>query len=62
VGQGEAFVPGVRLVEDLFLEYVEEEFFVSGTCVFSLSDRPLPPLLSEIRESVSHVPPAPAVW
>jgi hypothetical protein len=31
VGQGDAFVPGVRLVEDLFLEYVEEEFFVSGT-------------------------------
>ena len=30
-GQGPAFVPGVRLVEDLPQEYVEEEFFVAGT-------------------------------
>jgi hypothetical protein len=30
-GQGAAFVPGVRLVEDLAQEYVEEEFLISGT-------------------------------
>ncbi len=30
VGQGDAFVPGTRLVEDLPKDYVEEEFFVSG--------------------------------
>ncbi len=29
--QGPAFVPGTRLVEDLPAEYVEEEFFISGT-------------------------------
>lgn len=29
--QGPTFSPGVRLVEDLPSEYVEEEFFVSGT-------------------------------
>jgi hypothetical protein len=29
-GQGDAFVPGVRLVADLEQEYVEEEYFVSG--------------------------------
>lgn len=29
-GQGDAFVPGTRLVEDLSMEYVEEEFFISG--------------------------------
>lgn len=28
--QGPPFIPGVRLVEDLPTEYVEEEFFVSG--------------------------------
>ena len=28
--QGEAFVPGTRLLEDLPREYVEEEFFISG--------------------------------
>jgi hypothetical protein len=45
VGQGEAFVPGVRLVEDLFLEYVEEEFFVSGTATLYnyANDPPLGP-------------------
>jgi hypothetical protein len=30
VDQGPAFVPGVRLVENLPKEYVEEEFFISG--------------------------------
>jgi hypothetical protein len=30
VDQGDAFVPGVRLVADLEQAYVEEEFFVSG--------------------------------
>jgi len=29
-GQGDPFVPGVRLVDDLPQDYVEEEFFVSG--------------------------------
>jgi hypothetical protein len=29
-GQGDVFSPGVRLVEDLPQEYIEEEFFVSG--------------------------------
>ncbi len=31
VGQGDAFVPGVRLVEELPGGYVEEEYFVSGS-------------------------------
>jgi len=31
IGEGEPFVPGVRLVAELPREYVEEEFFVSGT-------------------------------
>jgi hypothetical protein len=35
---------------------------VVPACAFSLSDRPLPPLLSQNRESVSHAQPAPAVW
>jgi len=30
-GQGDAFVPGTRLVEDLPQDYVEEEFFISGS-------------------------------
>ena len=29
--RGAIFSPGVRLVEDLPAEYIEEEFFVSGT-------------------------------
>ncbi|MBW1904746.1 MAG: hypothetical protein JRH14_17900 [Deltaproteobacteria bacterium] len=29
-GQGPAFVPGVRLVDDLPADYIEEEFFISG--------------------------------
>jgi hypothetical protein len=33
-GQGAPFVPGVRLVADLAQEYVEEEFFISGTATF----------------------------
>ncbi len=33
-GQGPPFVPGVRLVEDLPKDYVEEEFFVSGESTF----------------------------
>jgi len=35
---------------------------ISEACAFSLSDRPLPPLLSQNRESLSHAQPAPAVW
>ena len=39
--QGEAFVPGVRLVEDLKQDYVEEEFFVSGTAsVYNYANNP----------------------
>ena len=29
-GQGDAFVPGTRLVENLPAAYIEEEFFISG--------------------------------
>ena len=29
-GQGDAFVPGSRSIEDLPLDYVEEEYFISG--------------------------------
>ena len=29
-GQGPAFVPGTRLVDDLPTDYIEEEFFISG--------------------------------
>jgi adenylate cyclase len=31
-------------------------------CAFSISERPLPPLLSHNRESLSHAQPAPTVW
>ena len=48
VGQGDAFVPGVRLVDelaDLPQPYVEEEFFVSGTATLFnyANDPPLGP-------------------
>ncbi len=44
-GQGDPFVPGVRLVEDLEQAYVEEEFFVSGaaTLYTYAHDPPLGP-------------------
>ena len=40
-GQGPAFVPGTRLVEDLPKEYVEEEFFISGEAtLYSYANNP----------------------
>ena len=40
-GQGEAFVPGTRLVDDLPEDYVEEEYFVSGAAdLFSYANDP----------------------
>lgn len=44
-GQGAAFVPGVRLVADLPADYVEEEFFISGTASLYnyLNNPPLSP-------------------
>ncbi len=40
-GQGDAFVPGTRLVEDLPMEYVEEEFFISGQAsLYSYANNP----------------------
>jgi len=56
-GQGEAFVPGVREVADLDQEYVEEEYFVSGTAtLFSYAnDPPLGPTdLVPIQEDVAY--------
>lgn len=39
--QGEAFVPGTRLVEDLETAYVEEEFFIEGAAtLFSYAHNP----------------------
>jgi hypothetical protein len=55
VGQGDAFVPGVRLVEDLSPAYVEEEFFVSGTATLYnyANDPPLGPTdITPIQEDV----------
>jgi hypothetical protein len=41
VGQGDAFVPGVRQVADLPQDYVEEEYFVSGAAdLFSYAHNP----------------------
>lgn len=40
-GQGDAFVPGTRLVEDLPRDYVEEEFFISGEAtLYSYANNP----------------------
>jgi hypothetical protein len=40
-GQGDIFSPGVRLVEDLAQDYVEEEYFVSGAAdLFSYANNP----------------------
>lgn len=55
--QGDAFVPGTRLVEDLPREYVEEEFFVDGeSTLFNYKhDPPLGPTdIRAIQEDVSY--------
>ena len=52
-GQGDAFVPGVRVVEG----YVEEEFFVSGTAtLFNYGNNPPlgPTDLVPIQEDVPY--------
>ncbi|MDJ0851037.1 MAG: alpha/beta hydrolase domain-containing protein [Myxococcota bacterium] len=54
-GQGDPFVPGVRLVEDLEPPYVEEEFFVSGAATLYnyANDPPLGPTdIEPIEEDV----------
>ena len=44
--QGDIFIPGVRLVADLDENYVEEEYFISGSVdVFKYDD---PPQLHEL--------------
>ncbi len=56
-GQGAIFSPGVRLVQNLPEEYVEEEFFVSGTAsVYNYNnDPPLGPTdYSEIQTDVPY--------
>lgn len=55
--QGDAFVPGVRLVADLPVPYVEEEFFVAGeSTLFSYRhDPPLGPTdIEPIQEEVPY--------
>jgi hypothetical protein len=40
-GQGDSFVPGTRLVEDLKQQYAEEEYFVSGSAtLFNYAHNP----------------------
>jgi hypothetical protein len=56
-GQGEAFVPGTRLVADLPAEYIEEEFFISGTATLYNYDHnpPLGPTdITPIQEDVPY--------
>jgi hypothetical protein len=55
--QGPPFIPGVRLVEDLPADYVEEEFFVSGgaTLYNYAHNPPLSPTdIIPIQESVPY--------
>jgi len=56
VGQGDAFVPGVRLVSELPGNYVEEELFISGTADLYnyANDPPLGP--NDIVEVGSAIP------
>lgn len=55
-GQGDAFMTGLRLVEDLPREYVEEEFFVAGeSTLFNYAHNP-PLGPTDITEVASHVP------
>lgn len=56
-GEGDAFVPGARLVQDLPREYVEEEFLVSGTAtLFNYAHNPPlgPTDLTAIDEDVPY--------
>lgn len=56
-GEGAAFVPGTRLVEDLPVPYVEEEFFVEGEAtLFSYANDPPqgPTDLMPIEEDVPY--------
>jgi hypothetical protein len=49
-GQGDIFSPGVRLVADLDENYVEEEYFISGSVdVFKYEDPPVGPTLHELE-------------
>ena len=57
VGQGDAFVPGIRLVEDLEQPYVEEEYLVSGAATLFnyANDPPLGPTdIVPIQEDVPY--------
>jgi hypothetical protein len=57
VGQGDAFVPGVRAVADLPEPYVEEEYFVSGTAdLFNYAHNPPlgPTDIVAIQENVPY--------
>ena len=56
-GQGQPFIPGVRLVEDLPTDYVEEEFFISGasTLYNYAHNPPLSPTdIDPIEENVPY--------
>jgi hypothetical protein len=45
-GQGDMFSPGVRLIQDLKQDYVEEEFLVSGEAtVYTYNDPPVPEVI-----------------
>ena len=56
-GQGDVFSPGVRSIEGLALEYVEEEYFVSGAATL-FNYGPNPPLgptdIVPIQEDVPY--------
>ena len=57
VGQGDAFIPGVRTLEDLPREYIEEEFLISGTATLFnyANDPPLGPTdITPIEENVPY--------
>lgn len=55
--QGAPFIPGVRLVEDLPLDYVEEEYFVSGGAALYnyASNPPAGPMdLAQVQSDVPY--------
>ena len=57
VDEGAPFVPGVRLVEDLPLDYIEEEYFVAGEAsLYSYANNPPlgPTDLATIASSVPY--------
>jgi hypothetical protein len=56
-GQGDAFVPGSRSIEDLPMDYVEEEYFISGfSTLFSYGQNPArgPTDIIPIQEDVPY--------